>query len=370
LWTTGQIIHRQGDDLGVAAARTNDFYRFLFSGFHDIVGAFDYESGGNSETSVVYSTASAGRQAACNSFFRGKTLIITSTQRRAELMLVSVTLFWGATFPIVKEAIEILPVMAFLWVRFAFAAIVLALLAGRRGFAHLDARGWLRGIVLGSLLFAAYAFQTFGLEITSSANTGFLTGLNVVWVPLLAGPLLKKPAAVGAKIGVAIALCGLLLLTWHWPWHLNPGDLLVVICSLFVALHILGLDCWTQGSDARALTCVQIATMAVLGCLGSLIFEPISWPRSWPMSLVVAFLVTSILATAYAFWAMTSFQCLTTPTRAALIYTLEPVWGAVFSVVLLGEQLSSLAWAGGCLIVAGMVFAEVWPKPRVYDAGV
>lgn len=279
------------------------------------------------------------------------------------------TLFWGATFPIVKEAIEIVPVMAFLWVRFAFAATLLALMTGRRGFASLDQRGWLRGIILGSLLFAAYAFQTFGLEITSSANTGFLTGLNVVWVPLLAGPLLKKPAAVGARIGVAIALFGLLLLTWHWPWHLNPGDLLVVICSLFVALHILGLDCWTTGYDARALTFVQVATMAVLGCLGSLIFEPVSWPQSWPTSLVVAFLITSVLATAYAFWAMTSFQCLTTPTRAALIYTLEPVWGAVFSVLLLGERLSSLAWAGGFLIVAGMIFAEVWPNRNTQETG-
>lgn len=284
-------------------------------------------------------------------------------------MLMSVTLFWGATFPIVKEAIEIVPVMAFLWVRFAFAAILLALMAGRHGFASLDQRGWLRGIVLGSLLFAAYAFQTFGLEITSSANTGFLTGLNVVWVPLLAGPLLKKPAAVGAKIGVVIALSGLLLLTWHWPWHLNPGDLLVLICSLFVALHILGLDCWTAGYDARALTFVQVATMAVLGCLGSLIFEPVSWPRHWSSTLVVALLITSVLATAYAFWAMTSFQRLTTPTRAALIYTLEPVWGAVFSVLLLGEHLSSLAWAGGCLIVAGMIFAEVWPNRNKRGAG-
>ncbi len=276
-------------------------------------------------------------------------------------MLVTVTLFWGATFPIVKEAIEQLPVMAFLWVRFALAALILGLMAGRRGFATLDKRGWSKGILLGSLLFLSYLFQTFGLERTSSANAGFLTGLNVVWVPLLAGPLLKKPAAVGAKIGVAIALSGLILLTWHTPWVMNLGDLLVLVCSLFVALHILGLDCFTAGYDARALTFVQIATMAVLGCIGSLIFEPVSWPRQWPTSLVSAFLITAVLATAYAFWAMTRYQRLTTPTRAALIYTLEPVWAAIFSVWLLNEQLTSLAWAGGCLIVAGMIVAEAWP---------
>ncbi|MCF6178100.1 MAG: DMT family transporter [Geopsychrobacter sp.] len=281
-----------------------------------------------------------------------------STQHFAEFMLVTVTLFWGATFPIVKEAIEQLPVMAFLWVRFALAALLLGFLTGRKGFATLDGAGWFKGILLGALLLSAYLFQTFGLERTSSANAGFLTGLNVVWVPLLAGPLLKKPAAFGAKIGVSIALGGLVLLTWHNPWSLNTGDLLVLICSLFVALHILGLDRFTAGYNACALTFVQNLTMAVFSCIGSLVFEPISWPRHWPFSLISAFLITAIFATAYAFWAMTKYQRLTTPTRAALIYTLEPVWAALFSVWLLNEQLSSLAWIGGFMIVAGMVVAE------------
>ncbi len=189
-------------------------------------------------------------------------------------MLATVTLFWGATFPIVKDAIIEMPVMAFLWVRFAMAAILLAFIAGRRRLASLDRRGWRLGILLGHLALFSYLFQTFGLERTSSANAGFLTGLGVVWVPLMAGPILKKPAAFGSKIGVGLALLGLFLLTWHTPWTINFGDLLVVICSVFVALHIIGLDAFTKGYDARALTFVQIATMAVLGCIGSLVFEP------------------------------------------------------------------------------------------------
>jgi len=279
----------------------------------------------------------------------------------AELMLASVTLFWGATFPIVKEAIVEMPVMAFLWVRFAMASVLLAALAGRSGFATLDRRGWRLGVLLGTLLFASYAFQTFGLERTSSANAGFLTGLGVVWVPLLAGPILKKPAAFGSKIGVGLALTGLFMLTWHTPWTINFGDLLVVICSVFVALHILGLDAFTKGYDGRALTFVQIATMAVLGCVGSLLFEPTSVPEIWTGSLIFAFIITSVFATAYAFWAMTTFQNRTTPTRAALIYTLEPVFAAIFSIWLAGDRLTALGWSGGALIVVGMIFAEIWP---------
>ncbi len=279
----------------------------------------------------------------------------------AELMLASVTLFWGATFPIVKDAISEMPVMAFLWVRFAMAAILLAIIAGRSGFATLDRRGWRLGILLGTLLFASYLFQTFGLERTSSANAGFLTGLGVVWVPLMAGPILKKPAAFGSRIGVCLALVGLFMLTWHTPWTINFGDLLVIICSVFVALHIIGLDAFTKGYDGRALTFVQIATMAILGCCGSLVFEPTSWPQAWTGSLIFAFVITAVFATAYAFWAMTTFQNRTTPTRAALIYTLEPVFAAIFSVWLAGDRLTAIGWSGGALIVAGMIVAEVWP---------
>lgn len=279
----------------------------------------------------------------------------------AEFMLATVTIFWGATFPIVKDAINEIPVMAFLWVRFAMAAILLAMVAGRRGFASLDRRGWRIGIMLGTLLFLSYLFQTFGLERTSSANAGFLTGLGVIWVPLLAGPLLKKHAAFGSKVGVGLALLGLFLLTWHTPWTVNFGDILVVICSVFVALHILGLDAFTKGYDARALTFVQIATMAVLGCFGSLLFEPVSWPQTWTNSLIFAFIITSVFATAYAFWAMTTFQNRTTPTRAALIYTLEPVFAAIFSVWLAGDRLTAIGWFGGAMIVVGMIVAEVWP---------
>lgn len=282
----------------------------------------------------------------------------------AEFMLATVTIFWGATFPIVKDAIGEMPVMAFLWVRFAMAALLLAAITGRAGFATLDRRGWRLGILLGTLLFFAYLFQTFGLERTSSANAGFVTGLGVVWVPLLAGPLLRKPAAFGSKIGVVLALTGLFMLTWHTPWTLNFGDILVAICSVFVALHIIGLDAFTKGYDGRGLAFVQIATMAVLGCIGSVLFEPVSWPQQWTSSLIFAFVITAVFATAYAFWAMTTFQNRTTPTRAALIYTLEPVFAAVFSVWLAGDRLTAIGWAGGALIVFGMLVAEIWPLLR------
>ena len=282
-------------------------------------------------------------------------------QYLAEFMLVIVTVFWGATFPLVKDAIETVPVMAFLWIRFAFAALVLLLWARPKALIKLGKPGWYRGIGLGTLLFAAYAFQTFGLKLTSSANAAFVTGLNVVWVPLLAGPLLNKPAAFGSKVGVMFALGGLFMLTYQAPWRFNPGDALVMVCSCFVALHILGLDAWTHGYDGCALAFVQIGTMAVWALTGSCLFEPITWPPLWPPELIWALIICSLFATVYAFWAMTVFQKMTTPTRAALIYTLEPVFGALVAVLYAGERLPTMAWMGGGLIMMGMIVAETWP---------
>jgi drug/metabolite transporter (DMT)-like permease len=279
----------------------------------------------------------------------------------AEFILVTVAIFWGGTFPLVKDAIEEIPVMAFLWVRFALAAAILFLWAGYTKIRHLGKSGWIRGVGLGVLLFASYAFQTFGLALTSSANAAFVTGLNVVWVPLLAGPILRKPAAFGSRIGVICALIGLFMLTYQAPWRLNPGDALVLVCSIFVAFHILGLDSWTHGYDGRALAFVQIGTMAVLSLAGSLLFEPVSWPQVWTPRIYWAVIVCSVFATVYAFWAMTTFQKMTTPTRAALIYTLEPVFGALMAVLYAGERLTGAAWMGGALIVSGMIVAEIWP---------
>lgn len=284
----------------------------------------------------------------------------------AELLLASVALFWGATFPLVKDAVAQVPVLCFLWVRFALSAALLGAAAGP-ALATLDRRGIVRGIFLGVLLFLSYLFQTFGLTLTTAANAGFLTGLNVVWVALLAGPLLAKPPAPGGKLGVFLAVTGLFLLTYQTPWRLQTGDALVVACSVFVALHILGLDALTEGYDGRALAAVQIATMAVLGFGASLAFEPITWPRQWPATLVITLVITAVFATAYAFWVQTSFQRWTTPSRAALVYTLEPVFAALFSVTLAGERLTALAWAGGALIVVGMVASEIL-RPEMASA--
>jgi drug/metabolite transporter (DMT)-like permease len=223
-------------------------------------------------------------------------------------------------------------------------------------------RGFSQGVSLGIVLFLCYLFQTLGLERTTASNAGFLSGLGMVWVPLLSGPLVGKKPGGFALAGVGLAVAGLLLLTWRTPWELNPGDLLIIVSSFFIALHILGVDTLSECCDGRALAFVQIATMAVLCLSASLLLDPVTVPRHVGPTLLRAVLFTSLFATGYAFWVQSSFQRLTTPTRAAIIYTLEPVAAAVFAFLLGGERLGPLGAAGGGLIVLGMLAARLRPS--------
>lgn len=285
----------------------------------------------------------------------------SSRRLLAEGLLASVAIFWGATFPLIKEAVAEVPVLSFLAMRFTLASLFLALAAGK-SLATMGRRGVSQGVSLGIILFLCYLFQTLGLERTTASNAGFLSGLGMVWIPILSGPLVGKKPGGYALAGVGLAVAGLSLLTWHTPWELNPGDALVILSSLFVALHILGVDALSECCDGRSLAFVQVATMAVLSMGASLLLDPVTLPRHASPELLRAILFTSLFATVYAFWVQSSFQRLTTPTRAAVIYTLEPVAAAVFAHLLAGERLGPLGLAGGGLIVLGMLAARLRPS--------
>ena len=139
----------------------------------------------------------------------------------ADVLLLLVTVIWGSTFVMVKDAVSAYPVFPFIAIRFAFATVALLAFAWKH-LASLGWRGWGAGALIGLCLFAGYGFQTAGLQQTSASKTGFITGLSVVLVPILSAVLLRKMPSVGAVIGVALATVGLAFLTlaggWRSPW--------------------------------------------------------------------------------------------------------------------------------------------------------
>lgn len=288
---------------------------------------------------------------------------------QADGLLLAVTAVWGATFPLVKNATDLtaggVPTYWFLAARFTLATVLLALVFGRR-LRQLPAATWGAGVLLGCFLFAGYALQTFGLAYTSSAKAAFITGLCVAIVPVLAVVWLKRKPAPGTWIGVTLATAGLGLLSLNADLIPTYGDFLVFLCAISFALHITGISRFGDKHDSVALAVIQIGTSGALSWIMHLLDKGTLGPGvanvGWftgPAQVVVATLICGVLATAAAFLLQNVLQPFTTPTHTALIFTGEPVFGAIFAYLLAGEVLTARGYLGAALILAGMLLAEL-----------
>jgi drug/metabolite transporter (DMT)-like permease len=210
------------------------------------------------------------------------------------------------------------------------------------------------GIALGS----GYLFQTFGLEHTSAAVSGFITGMFVVLTPLCSAALLRARVPGTAWVAVALATVGLALLSLH-GFSVGYGELLTFGCALAFSLHIVGLGQWASTYDALGLAVVQLLTTFVLCALLALP-GGVAVPRSW--SVWGALLLTSLGATALAFVVQTWAQSLLAPTRAAVIMTMEPVFAGLTAVVVAGERLGPRVLLGALLVLAAMLLTELGPR--------
>ncbi|MGM0845442.1 MAG: DMT family transporter [Bacillota bacterium] len=283
----------------------------------------------------------------------------------ADLSLLSVAFIWGATFVIIQNAISILPPFTFNTVRFSLAGLSLLalLLIKEKGRIQLSLQSFLPGLLLGCFLFLGYAFQTFGLLYTTPAKAGFITGLSVILVPFLALMILKQKPAAASMAGAASAAFGLYLLAAGHAQSVNIGDLLVMICALGFACHIIFTDKYSKVISALQLTVIQILTVAALSLVSMLLFE--DWQSSLTMTtlsqpeVMTALIVTALLATSAAYFIQTSAQKYTSPARVSVILTMEPVFAALFSYLLISEELTGLAMTGCLFIFLGMLMTEL-----------
>ncbi|ANE46342.1 membrane protein [Paenibacillus swuensis] len=288
----------------------------------------------------------------------------------ADLSLLLVALVWGTTFVIVQNAIQTLPPFSFNAIRFAMAALmllVMMLVFFRSQLTAFRVGMLLPGVFLGFMLFCGYAFQTAGLLYTTSANTGFITGLSVVLVPLFAVFLLKEQLRIPSILGAAAAAGGLYFLTLGETFAVNFGDVLVLLCAVAFALHIVYTGKFAPSYPPLLLALMQIATVAVLSSFGALLLEPrtaLSTEVLLQPDVMWALLITSLFATAIAFVVQTACQRFTTPARVAIIFAMEPVFAALTAVLWAGEQLGPKALFGCLLIFGGMLLSELQPNVR------
>jgi drug/metabolite transporter (DMT)-like permease len=279
---------------------------------------------------------------------------VRSSRGLPVLALVGVTAVWGVTFVQVQDALELYPLFAFLAVRFAISTVVLAPVAWTSVRA-LPRDGLVAGIGVGALLAAAYGFQTAGLELTTVASTGFITGLYVVFTPFIALGLFgtRVPAAVWAGVGCAVV--GLLLLNGA-PGGSAVGNALVLACALASALQIAAMERYAPRYDPRALTFLQMSTAFVGFSVIALALGQVEVPRGW--TVWGALLVTGVFAGALGYLVATWVQARTTAARAALVFTLEAPFAALAGVLLAEEVLGWAGWLGCGVMMAGILLAE------------
>ncbi len=284
----------------------------------------------------------------------------------ADLALAITALVWGATFVIVKQALVEISTMYFLALRFALASACM-LLIFLPGFKHSNKteiwRGLRGGIAAGVFLWAGYVLQSFGLKYTTAGNSGFLTGLYIVLVPLISAAFYRRWPQARELAGIGIATAGMIVMTvpdLDKHLRINRGDLLTIGCAAAFACHLLVLGYFSQREYFPAVALGQIACTAVLSA-ACLAFEP---PRAvWSGTVISTICVTAIFATALAFALQTWAQQYTTATRTALIFALEPVFALAAAVSIGGERLTVAALAGGALILAGILAVELKPVP-------
>jgi drug/metabolite transporter (DMT)-like permease len=272
---------------------------------------------------------------------------------RGEVALVGVTIIWGTTFVLVKAALSDVSTVFFLALRFTVATLALAVIYRRA----MRRNGILPGLLAGALLFAGYVFQTWGLELTTPSKSAFLTGLSIPMVPLIGSLVYKNRPRLFELAGILIATLGMALMTLPaGKFEMSRGDFLSFLCAVTFALHIVVISHYSPVIGFQTLAVIQVATAAALGIVSFPFVEPLRFHLSG--NVAAAVLVTGLLGTALAFTTMTWAQQFTSATRAALIFTLEPVIAWVTSYVLTGETLPARGKIGAVAILAGVLLVE------------
>lgn len=275
---------------------------------------------------------------------------------KAELLLLLVTFIWGATFGIIKEAFNDVSPFLYNVIRFFLAACIYFLLF-RRHLIAVPKPVIQAGITTGIFLGIAYNAQNLGLFYTSASNSAFITGLSVLFVPVLSVMIERYLPRWNVLLGVLCAVIGLRLLTHaDASGGFNTGDGITVICALFFALYIIHVEIQTKQYPFIPLVFYQIFTTGCISIPCTLFFEEPYF--NFTGDVAVALLITVLFSTIFGFYIQNRVQKNTTATHAALIITAEPIFAALVAVGFYGEYFDNIKIAGAACIIIGMLIAE------------
>ncbi|TXL65724.1 DMT family transporter [Cerasibacillus terrae] len=283
-----------------------------------------------------------------------------NNQLKADLMMVVVTMLWGSSYLFMKMGINTIQGFNLVGLRFGIAFIFAGAIFYKR-LIKTDFKTLKYGALLGFFLFSTLSTVTIGMNYTSVSNAGFIFSLAVVFVPLLLAIFFKRKPEPKVIFGITLAVIGIALLTLNGEVKLNNGDFLITLGALFYALYIIVTDRITKHVDSINLGVVQLGFAGLFGFVFSFIFEEPKLPNT--TEAWIAVLALGIFCSAIGFIGQTIAQKYTTPTRTGLIFSLEPVFAALFAFVFIGEILTTKGYFGAALILFGVISTKInWKK--------
>jgi drug/metabolite transporter (DMT)-like permease len=272
-------------------------------------------------------------------------------QLKADLSLIAVTVVWGASFPIMSIAFKSVPPYSFIAIRYILSALILGAVFMKK-FKNFNKEMLKPGILIGLALGIGCILQAVGLIYTTPSKSGFITGLNVIFVPIFIALLYKKLPDFKTNVGVVLSVLGLALMSISGGMGINIGDFLTLLSAVAFAAQIILVDKFSRNSDLAILTTIEFLTVGLLSTVPAVIVEGFSMDLN--LFAVGAIIFTALFCTIFAYGLQNVAQAYTTPTHTAIIFLAEPVFSAIFSVFI-GDKLSGRTFWGCLLILIGMI---------------
>lgn len=280
----------------------------------------------------------------------------------AYLALIALTCIWGLTFPVVQDSLEFASPLVFVSLRFLIAAVVFPLLVWPR--AHkLNRELVLKGLWLGVLLCGGYAFQTIGLEHTTSARSAFITGIFVPLTPLFAWMLFRTKISFRMWLAVLLAFAGITIMSQPDVGGIRLGDVFAFLCAICFALQVVFIGHWANRDNECQLTWLQLGITSVIAAL-LLPTESVN-RLEWSGYLIFGLVFTAIFASALAIWGQLRFQPRISVTAAAVIFSLEPITAGLAAWLMQNHIPPLITLYGAGCIVAGMIVSATGQQREI-----
>jgi drug/metabolite transporter (DMT)-like permease len=289
-----------------------------------------------------------------------------------EVALIFNTLIWGGTFALIKNLLTDVSPLLFVGLRFSIATLILLPFVYPQ-LKSTNKKTIVAGSILGLFYFAGFTTQTLGLNITTATKSGFITGTFVVFIPILQLMIEKRRPRWYNILGVLFVLFGLIMLsskgnnTLEFIKQLgtdfNSGDLLTLICALLFAFQVVYVDVFTKKYNYMPMVFVQLLITGIGGFILSFILSAASIEQlrvTINMSVIFSILYTAIFASIIATIIQLKYQKMVSPTKAGIIFSVEPIFAAIFAYFLLSEKISNFGLLGCVLIFFGLIVSEVF----------